>query len=275
MNLREARVALRARTLPDVLDLAIPFAVLGKRPLGIAAAAALGPVAALALVARALLGWNWLFVWLIVLGAQLFLQGAFTVVLGDLLFRAPRDVDARAALRRWAARLPTVCVATVGRLVILVASAVLVVVPFIQAPGTQFFGEAMLLEGANGARGRSRSRALVRHRGSFSFGLWAAGALTPALGAVMGDQLGNAAAGFVLQLGHPTGELFGDGGSGFAVVGALLALPIAAALRFLGYVDLRTRKEGWDVQLRFMQLVADAASGSGSAGGGPGRQRAA
>jgi hypothetical protein len=32
-------------------------------------------------------------------------------------------------------------------------------------------------------------------------------------------------------------------------------------VRFLGYIDLRTRKEGWDIQLRFMRLVAEQATG--------------
>jgi len=81
----------------------------------------------------------------------------------------------------------------------------------------------------------------------------------PALGATSIDLLGNALTSFVLQLGYPTGELFSDGGSGFAVFGALLAVPLVAAARFLGYVDLRTRKEGWDIQLRFVALAEQSA----------------
>ena len=60
-------------------------------------------------------------------------------------------------------------------------------------------------------------------------------------------------------------ELFVHGGSGFAVAGALLAVPVAAAARFLGYIDLRTRKEGWDIQLRFLRLVAETATGKRAA----------
>ena len=66
---------------------------------------------------------------------------------------------------------------------------------------------------------------------------------------------------YVLQLGHPTGSLWNDGGSGFAVLGALLAVPLGAAMRFLGYIDLRTRKEGWDIQLRFVALAEQSALG--------------
>jgi hypothetical protein len=37
----------------------------------------------------------------------------------------------------------------------------------------------------------------------------------------------------------------------------LLSAPFVASASFLGYIDMRTRKEGWDIQLRFMAL-ADA-----------------
>ena len=45
------------------------------------------------------------------------------------------------------------------------------------------------------------------------------------------------------------------------MLGALLCIPVAAAMRFLYYIDLRTRKEGWDIQLRFVALAEQASSG--------------
>ena len=104
------------------------------------------------------------------------------------------------------------------------------------------------------------ARALARNRSGFCLGLWLATLALPFVGALVGDQLGNAVVGFVLQLGKPTGDLLTEGGSGFAVAGALLAAPVAAAARFLGYIDLRTRKEGWDIQLRFLAVAAGAAT---------------
>jgi hypothetical protein len=72
------------------------------------------------------------------------------------------------------------------------------------------------------------------------------------LGAVvLVDLLGGQLLEFVFQLGRPLGSLFQDGGSAFAILGLLLAVPLSAAMRFLGYIDLRTRSEGWDIQLRF------------------------
>jgi hypothetical protein len=261
VNLRSARVVLRPRSLADVLDLAVPFARGGARPLGALAVLVMSPIAGLAAWARLRAGWGWPAVWLLVLEAAFLADGVFTVALGDLLFREPREVAPGAAARRFLGQLPKLLVSVVGRQVVVAASAILVVVPFLQAPATQFAPEALLLEGATPFKAWARSRALARNRMGFCFGLWAAALLLPVIGAIVGDQLGNAIVGFVLQLGRPTGDLFGGGGSGFAVLGALLAVPVGATARFLGYVDLRTRKEGWDIQLRFMSLVADVATG--------------
>jgi hypothetical protein len=265
VNLRAARVVLRQRSLADVLDLALPLCVVGRRPLGAAALLVLGPIAAAAAVARLAGKWSWPAVWVLVLEASLLLDGVFTVVLGDLLFREPREISAFASLRRFLGRAFTVATAVVARQVVLAVSCAIVVAPLFAAPSTQLLPEALLLESATWGRAWTRSRALTRNRGGFAFGLWLATLALPVLGAIAGDQLGNAALGMGLQLGRPTGDLFTDGGSGFAVLGALLAVPVAASARFLGYIDLRTRKEGWDIQLRFMALAAESSTGRRSA----------
>ena len=68
-----------------------------------------------------------------------------------------------------------------------------------------------------------------------------------------------------LQLGAPFGELTTDGGTVYAVTGFFLTIPIVAAARFLTYVDLRTRREGWDIQLKFMAIAAAARDGEKAA----------
>src|SRR5262249_40877626 len=60
----------------------------------------------------------------------------------------------------------------------------------------------------------------------------------------------------VLQLGRPFGSLVPDGGSVFALVGFFLSIPYVASARFLKYTDIRTRKEGWDIQLKFTAIQA-------------------
>jgi hypothetical protein len=68
----------------------------------------------------------------------------------------------------------------------------------------------------------------------------------------------------LLQLGHPFGALFTDGASAYALAGYFACVPYLATSRFLKYIDIRTRKEGWDIQLKF--TAVQAASESALAG---------
>jgi hypothetical protein len=77
---------------------------------------------------------------------------------------------------------------------------------------------------------------------------------------VAGDLLGQGLVEFVLQLGRPVGSLFHDGGSTYALFGYFLSVPYVSSARFLGYVDSRTRREGWDIQVRFAALAQRAAT---------------
>jgi hypothetical protein len=255
VNLLAARVVLRQRSLADSLDIALPFCLANKRPLGVLALVILGPIAALLAYLRLARHWSWVAVWFLCAGVSLLVEGAFTVALGELLFKPPAEARVRTFVARFLRRFPALLFATLawGLLVALTV--------FIMAPTSLFVPEALLLEGAGFGRALARSRALARNRVGFCLGVWLAAALLPALGAASIDLLCNSVTSFVLQLGYPTGELFSDGGSGFAVFGALLAVPVVAAVRFLGYVDLRTRKEGWDIQLRFVALAEQSAQG--------------
>jgi hypothetical protein len=256
MNLLAARVVLRQRSLADTLDLALPFCLANKRPLGVLSLVMLGPIAALLAYLRIRRHWSWPAVWAVCAAASLLFEGAFTVALGELLFKPPAEARVRNFVARFLRRFPALFVAVTVRQVVLAFSAALVFFPlFMVAPPSIFVPEALLLEGATLGKAVARSRALARNRGGVCIGIWLASVLLPALGAVAMDIVCNSLTGFVLQLGSPAGELFENGGSGFAVVGALLAVPLAAAVRFLGYVDLRTRKEGWDIQLRFVALA--------------------
>ena len=71
-------------------------------------------------------------------------------------------------------------------------------------------------------------------------------------------MLGSSIVNTVLQLGEPFGQLLQKGGTPYALAGFFLTVPVIAAARFLAYTDLRTRKEGWDIQLRFMAIAAEA-----------------
>jgi len=56
------------------------------------------------------------------------------------------------------------------------------------------------------------------------------------------------------RLARPADALL-RGGSWFALCGFFLAVPFLATARFLAYIDGRTRREAWDVQLRFTELA--------------------
>jgi hypothetical protein len=60
---------------------------------------------------------------------------------------------------------------------------------------------------------------------------------------------------FVLSLGPPFEDL-SEGGSLYAIVGVLVAVPLFVTARLLAYVGGRAEQDGWDVQLRFQALKA-------------------
>jgi hypothetical protein len=235
VNLLAARISLRPRPLADVLDLALPFCAANRRPLAVLALLTLGPVAAGAAYLRLRAGWSWPQVWFAIAWPALLAEGAFTIALGELLFRPPGELRVRTVLGRWARRLLPYAFTRLLRLGMLAASAVLVVALPFAGPPFLFVPEAVLLEGARAGQAFGRSRALAKHRGFPCLGLWLAVMVIPVLGAIVADLLGNAITWKVL-----------------------LGVPVAAAARFLGYTDLRTRKEGWDIQLRFMAAAAEA-----------------
>jgi hypothetical protein len=265
MNLFAARVVLRPRSLTEVLDLAAPFCLQNARLLGRLSLVVLVPVAAAVGGLRLGLGWSWPGVWAVAVSLAWLAEGVFTAALGEALFRDPAEVRIGATVGRFLRRLPAVMVVQVTRLGVMVACATMVLPVFIEGPRWLFPVEAILLENAPVGQSIRRSRSLGQRRTGFCLGLAAALLAVPVAAAMLVDLLGGNLLGFVFQLGQPLGSLFDDGGSGFAVLGLLLAVPLAASMRFLGYIDLRTRSEGWDIQLRFAAW-AERERGPGSPG---------
>jgi hypothetical protein len=120
-----------------------------------------------------------------------------------------------------------------------------------------FIPEALLLEGlpvqrAGGRAARLQVGLMSERLGSFFTVL--AGFAVALLGA---QVLGQGIVHDTLQLQLPCGDLLQDGGSAYAVVGWFAALPVLSTLRFLRYIDARTRTDAWDVQVR-LQRAAQA-----------------
>ena len=251
MNLFAARLALRPRSLTEVLDLAAPFCLANARLLGRLALVSLAPLAVLAGALRMGLRWEWLGIWWTLVPLAWLSTGLFTAGLGDAMFHDPDKVSARAVVARFLRRLPAQLLVKFVRVLVLLSCASGVVPLLLEGPRWLFPIEATLLEKADLGAAISRSRSLGRRRAGFCLGLGVALLALPVLTVVLAEAVGGMLIQFVFQLGEPFGSLWKQGGSGFAVLGLLLAVPLAASMRFLGYIDLRTRSEGWDLQLRF------------------------
>jgi hypothetical protein len=257
LNLLEARVALRPRAMSDVIDLAGPFCIVNRRlmvPLAVLVTAIGGIISGLC---RLKLGWSWSSVWLVVAGYLWLSNGLYTQVAGELLFRRPDEIRLLHVLGRFARQVVPYMIARLLHLLALGLCAVVFVPLPVFAARLFFVSEAVLLESGTAFRSLARSSRLVLFRSLPCLGLALASLCAPFMFATAADLIGNALVKMVFQMGEPVGSLFSDGGSAYAVAGALLSAPFVASASFLGYIDMRTRKEGWDIQLRFMAL-ADA-----------------
>jgi hypothetical protein len=256
VNLSAARVELRIRGATDILDLAAPLLLQSWRVFAPLSAAVLLPAFVACLLGRYRFGWTWPTIWVmaVVLGA--FAQVPFTLACGELLFAPPREVRVRPLLRRSLARLPAFFVSYLVTRLIHAAALMVVVLPLFTASWFFVVPEVVLLEKASALVSLGRSARAVRGRGSAAFGITVALLLLALGGVAGGEVVGSAVVGTVLQLGDPFGQLLQTGGTPYALAGFFLTVPLIAAARFLAYTDLRTRKEGWDIQLRFMAIAA-------------------
>lgn len=264
MNLADARVVLRPRTHAELLDLAALWCFAADRWLYARLFALVLLPSLLGCTAARWLGhWSWGEVWLLAAALATVTQGVFTVATSRALFE--RDVRAGLVLRLFLRRLPAYLGALVLTRAILLAGALTVVLLPFAWVRVAMVHEASLLEGASPLKASERAWQLARHRGG-ELALLLGGlllALMAAIGAA--ELLGHGLVEVVLQLGRPLGELWEDGGSLFALVGFHAAIPYLAVARFLGYVDHRTRGDGWDIQLRFMALAAEEPTTTGRA----------
>ncbi len=261
MKLDEARVVLRPRTLAEIFDLALRFAADPAASLyAKLGAVTLLPAYALTLAAHWGLGWTWPAVWGLALALVTPIQGVFTVAVGKLMFA--ERVSAREVLREYLRRLgPYLGALLITRIQIAAVSifAVLILPPLWMWGRTFLVHEACLLERAGASDSVKRAARMVEHRVLGAGGTLLMLSLAAAGFVIVAEALLNVGLfEFVLQIGMPLGSLFDEGGSAPALLGLFLAVPYWATARFLAYVDLRTRRDGWDVQLRFMALARQA-----------------
>ncbi len=254
MDLKQARVTLRERSLLDVLDLAILFLSANKGVYARTMLAVLVPcfAATWAMALWAGWGWGWATAIVLAIGAQ----APFTALASRLVFAD--DVRARDALKLALKASPRIVIARVAQVIAIAASAAMLLVPAIYVGGvTLFVGEVALLEGATVGRAFGRAQRIAGAQlGDAVFGAIVLGAL-PWAGAILTDIAGRVVVHELLEIVSPA-PLFAEGGSALALAGFWLAIPFAASARFLFYIGFRTRSEGWDIQTRFAAIAARA-----------------
>lgn len=262
----EARIVLRPRTLDETFDLALAYVRVHHRDLRRCFVAAL--VAALAPAAAA-----WLLLpdapgiagVLLILGVGV-AERAVTVFAGRHLFGNP--ISVWAAWRQVLRRLPFNLAVVAGvYLPVLVMAAVAfeddawvgggvvlgVFWPFLLASHAHV-SEVAHLEHLSAGRATQRARSLVAYRFGRALGLLITGAAVRAGAAAVTVSLGTFVVGWVLQFGA-LAEL---GRIPLAVLGLGLSGPFMAMVRFFDYIDARTRREGWDIQVRFNAVAQRA-----------------
>ncbi len=249
----EARVVLRDRSTPDVLDLALRFLARHRVPFAKVGLVVLLPGVALTWAAGATLGWG--LGWLVAIGLGLVAQAPFTELASRLVFE--RDVRVRDVLRRALGRVPRVLLVRGVQLIAIATASLFFFVPGLLVAALLFFvGEVVLLERVPLGASLSRLQRLASGAGDAALGFLLLVVLH-AVCTVMGDVCGRAVLTDLLSWTAPE-PAWEHGGSLLAACGFWLFVPFAALARFFLYLNVRTRAEGWDIQTRFAAIARRA-----------------
>ncbi|MFO0555784.1 MAG: hypothetical protein U0271_45830 [Polyangiaceae bacterium] len=258
MNLSAATIVLRPRKTSEVMDLTFRVAFsIALGPYVRIALATLLPAYVALLALKYLLAIPWPMLWLIAIPLSTWLEGPFTVSASRLVFGERLTV--RQTLATFGKRIPSYTGALLLRVLLVALGLMVCVGVFFILPAALLMGEISLLENAAPLDAFKRSRVLASQRAS-NASLAGMAMSIAKLGFVFGlEALGHGIVRDVLQLGEPFGSLISDYGSPYALLGLLLSGPFMATGRFLHYIDARTRADGWDIQVRYMALLAEDA----------------
>jgi hypothetical protein len=254
LNVGQARIAIRERGIAEILDLAFRFVlVIGKGSyLRLFLWVVVPTFGVIGLSAVRGVGWG--YVWLLAVTLFLLAELPFTIAASRLLFS--ERVSLREIFGASLKLLPRYLGCLLLSILVLALSCLIpFLLPF--AIGRiLYLREIIILEGTGVGASWSRSQRFTQQR------LWSALEAAAALAVltlafvILLQVLGSTLSSNLFDP-EPIAELFEHGGSLFAVAGLLLAAPFVATARFLSYIDGRTRREAWDVQVRFMQLGVD------------------
>lgn len=251
MNLREARVAFRDRSVADVLDFSLRFLAVHAGIFGRVALFTLLPFGLISLLFGASYGWA--LSWALSIPLAVLVEAPFTILASRLVFED--DVRARDVLRASLSAAPLVLIARVIAVAMIGAGLGCFFVPGVGlAALTLFVGEAMLLERASMMTAFGRAQRVASNAiGDVVLAILVI-ALVPVGAVLLADLGGRTLLGEVLQF-RPPRAVWSEGGSALGTIGLFLQVPFLATARFFLYLNVRTRTEGWDIQTRFARLA--------------------
>lgn len=251
MNLLEARVALRHRTLLEVFDLALRFLFAHALPFAALVGIVIVPCFVLDLIVFVHGGVAW--GWVLAVCLASFAQVPFTILASRLVFE--RDVSVESVLGASLRAFPKLFGARILQALGLLAGASFFLLPAAWIATTLLFlVEVVVLEHASVGGAFARCQRI--NAGEFGEALMTLMLLVGAhVAAVfLGDSALRTLLDEILQITPPAGIFEHDGG----VLGLLsfwLFVPFLSTARLLFYLNARTKGEGWDVQTRFAAIA--------------------
>ena len=254
MKVGDARVVLRPRSLGEQMELGLRWqsALAGPLYLKLSALCLL-PSFALCLWARYSEKADWADVWLLALTLNFVIQGVFTVANSLLFFR--EGVTVKQVFAQLRSRLG----AYIGMLffasLLFIGMAMTVFLIPIFCTRCLFAYETCLLEGQSALKSLNRSSTMVRGLSFQTLGACISLSLAMLAFITVSELLGLGAT-EILDLPPMLGGFFEEGGSIMAIAGLHLSTPFISGVRFLSYIDNRTRRDAWDVQVRLMAMAA-------------------
>jgi len=252
MDVRHARVAFRDRTLLDVIDLTVRFLSANGAIYARLSLAVILPMIALSFGLLEWWGTAWGSIAIVLL--SMLVHVPFTILASRLVFQ--EDVRVRDVIFASLRVLPKLVVVRVVQLTILVLGAMFLILPGVWGTITFFYAtEALVLErGGIFASLRRASRLANARSGDALSAMLLLVSLHVAL-TLIGDSALRTLLQDMLQTRAPL-PIWEAGGGALAAVAFLAFVPFYASARFLCYLDLRSRLEGWDIQTRFAAIAS-------------------
>lgn len=256
MRLDHAAIVLRPRGTLGSADLAFRFVLGLRRKLwfGLCLVTLL-PGFALCLFFRLFYGWHWFPVWCVAVAYGALAQGLFSMAAGLLMF--DRDVRVGAVVRRFFSRFFPYAGAMLWTRVLAIGLSTMFGLGVYLWVRWAYVPESVLLEHASAGRAGGRSSDFTKGHLEDALAMLALAVGFNALVGIAFETLGHGVEQLLLLPVHAD-DLWEEGGSVYALFGYFVSLPLVAVLRFLSYIDGRTRRDGWDIQVRFMALASEA-----------------